>query len=47
MSKKEATELYCEKCDYKTSKKINLDKYFLSKKHILSSKKYPKSSKCN
>ena len=42
MSKKEATELYCEKCDYKTSKKSNLDKHFLSKKHILSSKNIQK-----
>jgi hypothetical protein len=40
MFQKISEEFYCEKCDYKCFNKSNLDKHFLSKNHMKSSKMF-------
>jgi len=42
MSQKVAVDFYCEICNYKCCKKSNLDKHFLSIKHIAKSKNIQK-----
>jgi len=42
MFQKVVQEFYCEFCDYKSFKKSNLEKHFLSNKHIISSKNIQK-----
>jgi hypothetical protein len=44
MSQKISEDFYCDKCDYRCSNRSNLEKHFLSTKHLTQNKNVPKVS---